>query len=205
MRTKDRILETALKLFNENGVSEVSTHHIASQCVISPGNLYYHYNNKKEIIRALFDQALLYISEQDKITNATKQTTTSSIEASLAFLNTLNWRYRFLKRDLPIILMNDPQLREKFHAIHQQQVNNLNRDLRKAITDGFYRELSPTDTIRLSKIFWLVALFFPTFLEVSGDEYTQENMVEGVDLIRLLINIMLTDKGKEQIRLEENK
>jgi hypothetical protein len=101
--------------------------------------------------------------------------------------------------------MNDPLLREKFHAIHQQQVNNLNRDLCKAITDGLYRELSPSDTVRLSKIFWLVALFFPTFLEVSGDEYTQENMEEGIDIIRLLINIMLTDKGKEQICLEENK
>ena len=205
MRTKDRILEAALELFNEKGVSKVSTHHIAAKCEISPGNLYYHFNNKEEIIRALFNQALLFVTEQDNITKASKQTTTSSIEASLAFLNTLNWRYRFLKRDLPIILMTDAQLREKFHAIHQQQVESLNRDLQKAIADGFYRELSPPDTVRLSKIFWLVALFFPTFLEVSGEEYTQENMAEGVYLIRLLINTMLTDKGKEQIHLEENK
>ena len=205
MKTRDRILEAALELFNENGVSEVTTHHVAIKCGISPGNLYYHYRNKEAIIRALFDQALIFVAEQAKHINKTTNATTTIIEQSLTLLSTLNWRYRFLKRDLPILLMNDPLLRETFHAVHQQQVGNLKQELTEAMSDGLYKELSPTETRQLSKIFWLVALFWPTFLEVSGDGFTREHLEEGIDLIRLLINLMLTEIGKERFCLEGNK
>lgn len=205
MKAKERILEAALELFNENGIADVTTHHVAAKCGMSPGNLYYHYRNKEEIIHDLFDQALEFIGEQEKNIGLNKKATTNTIEQSLALLGTLNWRYRFLKRDLPLILMNDQQLRDKFHAIHQLQLSNLNRDIAKAVTDGLYKELSPVEIMRLSKVFWLVALFWPTFLEVSGDGFTRENLDEGIDLIRLLINMMLSEQGKEQICLEDNK
>jgi hypothetical protein len=117
----------------------------------------------------------------------------------------LNWRYRFLKRDLPQLLINDQQLRELFHTIHQQQVENLRRDLSKSMADGIIQEFSGTDIYQLSKIFWLVALFWPTFLEVSGDEFSKENLDEGVGLVRLLVNLILSDKGKQQVHLEESR
>ncbi|MFN8512060.1 MAG: helix-turn-helix domain-containing protein [Chloroflexia bacterium] len=56
MSTRERILDAALGLFNERGTAVVSTNHIAAACGISPGNLYYHFRNKEEIIRALFDR-----------------------------------------------------------------------------------------------------------------------------------------------------
>src|SRR6266567_9459354 len=55
-RTRDRILEAALRLFNERGTAAVSTNHIAAEAGISPGNLYYHFADKQEIIRALHER-----------------------------------------------------------------------------------------------------------------------------------------------------
>jgi AcrR family transcriptional regulator len=52
--TKSRILDAALALFNERGTSNVTTNHIAEALGMSPGNLYYHYRNKAEIVRGLF-------------------------------------------------------------------------------------------------------------------------------------------------------
>ena len=53
-KTKDKILKTALALFNNEGESEVSSVDIAAVMGISPGNLYYHYKGKDEIIAELF-------------------------------------------------------------------------------------------------------------------------------------------------------
>lgn len=56
MKTRDRILECALTLFNEQGESNVSILEIANQLDISPGNLYYHFHGKEPIILELFER-----------------------------------------------------------------------------------------------------------------------------------------------------
>ncbi len=56
MKTRDRILECALTLFNREGEPNVSTLEIANEMGISPGNLYYHFHGKEPIILELFER-----------------------------------------------------------------------------------------------------------------------------------------------------
>jgi AcrR family transcriptional regulator len=56
MKTSERILEQARCMFNEQGVAAVSTADIAEALHISPGNLYYHFNNKQDLLVQLCEQ-----------------------------------------------------------------------------------------------------------------------------------------------------
>ncbi|SDS27502.1 transcriptional regulator, TetR family [Pseudomonas asplenii] len=56
MKTRDRILECTLQLFNNKGEPNVSTMEIANELGISPGNLYYHFHGKEPLVLELFER-----------------------------------------------------------------------------------------------------------------------------------------------------
>ena len=56
IKTRDRILDCALQLFNEQGEPNVSTLEIANELGISPGNLYYHFHGKEPVVLGLFER-----------------------------------------------------------------------------------------------------------------------------------------------------
>ncbi len=56
MKTRDRILECALELFNQMGEPNVSTLEIANELDISPGNLYYHFHGKEPLVMELLER-----------------------------------------------------------------------------------------------------------------------------------------------------
>ena len=53
-KTAQRILLASLELFNHHGEANITSVDIANELDMSPGNLYYHFKGKEEIIAALF-------------------------------------------------------------------------------------------------------------------------------------------------------
>ncbi len=64
MNTKERILAKALELFNQKGISSVSSKHISDEMGISYGNLCYHFPKKDDIILQLYLNMQKKIDEQ---------------------------------------------------------------------------------------------------------------------------------------------
>ena len=98
-KTKDRILHISLQLFNERGERSVTTNHIAAELGISPGNLYYHFRNKQEIIKELAQQYQAETLEMlalptDRPLNANDKISYFQV------LSNLLWAYRFIHRDV---------------------------------------------------------------------------------------------------------
>lgn len=123
MKTRDRILHTSLALFNEEGEADTTTLDIANEMNISPGNLYYHFKGKDQIITELFHQYEQAISH----------TLTAPIERPLSSVSGSvedNWfylyvvmeemyQYRFLYHNLDNILQRYPDIKRGFKRLIQ--------------------------------------------------------------------------------------
>jgi AcrR family transcriptional regulator len=114
-RTAQRILEAALDLFNRFGEPNVSTTLVAGELNISPGNLYYHYPAKEELINRLYEG---YEAELNELLHASEGV--HDVEDAWFFMHTLFeliWRYRFLYRDLNDLLSKNRHLETQFQLV----------------------------------------------------------------------------------------
>ena len=96
-RTRERILELSLKLFNEIGEPNVTTTTIAEEMEISPGNLYYHFRNKDDIINSIFSQFEQEIEKRLRFPDD-HRATIDEMWSYLQYMVDFTWRYRFLYR-----------------------------------------------------------------------------------------------------------
>ncbi|MBC7940569.1 MAG: TetR/AcrR family transcriptional regulator [Chitinophagaceae bacterium] len=114
-RTAERILEVALELFNRFGEPNVSTTLISAEMQISPGNLYYHYPAKDELINALFGRFEANLNELLQAADGVE-----NVEDAWLFLHMLFeliWQYRFLYRDLNDLLSKNRRLETHFQSV----------------------------------------------------------------------------------------
>lgn len=185
-KTRDRILEAALSLFNEKGTVAVTTNHIAAAIGISPGNLYYHYRNREEIIRDIFTK--METESRDGFSPiATGRTGLQSFEETFRFIQQFNKRFIFFKRELPILLMRDPELLERFQAVHRETLGLIRIMIDGAVAEGALRPLDATERQLLAEMSWMLTLFWPNYLEIAGDNDGDEGLERGIAMIRLLV------------------
>jgi AcrR family transcriptional regulator len=112
-RTRERIVETSLQLFNRDGAPHVTTADIAGEMGISPGNLYYHFRNKNQIIAELFaafERRLngLFSAPAGRLADV------EDLWLVLHLLFEAMWDYRFVYRDLDEMLSRDRRLQARF-------------------------------------------------------------------------------------------
>ncbi len=113
--TRDRILETSLQLFNAHGLPSVSTHKIAAEMGISPGNLHYHFKAKRLLVEWLyrrFEQRLLELADSADSVRAIDDLW---LTLHLTF-ETVNV-YRFVFRDIAHIEAEYPATAVKARAL----------------------------------------------------------------------------------------
>jgi AcrR family transcriptional regulator len=188
MTTRDRIIETAIELFNERGTKPVTTNHIAAAAAISPGNLYYHFRNKEEIIRAIFaqmDQAGL--AEFQRVNAETGSDPVQAMNSTFVMIQQFNWRYRFFKRELTSLIAADPLLREAFARTHGFLRALVLDSLDRSMDRGFLRPLAGPERELLAEAIWLVVLFWLNYLEVGGEEVTEATLERGSAVVRNLL------------------
>ena len=194
--TKDRILDAALGLFNERGTDTVTTNHIAEALSMSPGNLYYHYRNKAEIVRALFARIEGELSTNYALPPATPPSV-AVMEGMLVGNFQIQARYRFFFRDLTLLLNADPDLAAAYRGFREQGIVNTRALIDHFVSAGVLNPIGDDEAVDdLSQLLWLVGDFWLVFKDTGGAPFSAADMDQGVRMFRRLLTPHLKDLSK---------
>lgn len=108
--TREKIMVTAIDLFNRKGVTNVSTVQLSNELHISPGNLYYYFDNKEHLIRSIWQEMLLPKLDQLFCDDTYRESEEGLMEFFLQ-LSQYTYSYKFFYLELPAVLNNDPAMK----------------------------------------------------------------------------------------------
>lgn len=171
--TREHILQTSLELFNAHGEPSVSTNQIALEADISPGNLYYHFRSKHDIVLELFKRFLAQFRPLlDVPEGPTLEAEDLWFQLHLSF--ELKGRFRFLYRNLQDLTEQIPDLRKAFLAL---------LGLERKAASQLIQNLEAQDKMRITaaeKDLLLNNLMLALTYWVSyADLFEQENLATG--------------------------
>ncbi len=174
MTTKEKIIASALLLFNTKGVEKVTTRHIANAIGISQGNLHYHYASKNVVIETLFTQFLSEVkhAERFKNDNFEKEVVIASMKDNFAIM----YKYRFFFKDNEIVWRRLPRLKKQTVALFNLKKNQILEVIKLYKKQGIFRE-----EISKEQINFLANQFILTIISwLSASEY-MENKIDILD------------------------
>lgn len=190
-QTRQRILDASLAMFNAQGEPNVTTNHIADELEISPGNLYYHFRNKDDIIEQLFGG---YEARMDAALAAPsgRLPGLEDVWLQLHLVFECIWDYRFLYRDLVDILTRNRRLRLRFARILKRADEQAHTVMRGLVQAGVMRA-SADEVDAASTNILVIATFWLNYAAARGDKDERASIRDGIVQVMMLIAPFLRD------------
>ncbi len=198
-KTPERIMAASLELFNELGEPNVTMAAIADELNISPGNLYYHFRDKEQIVNALFAE---FKREMEELTDNTFEPPIS-VEDMWLFLHLLFekiWIYRFLYRDLVDLLSRYRILATQFKQVLGLDAR-LIADLCQGLVEAGEMQASVTQIQSLAVNMTVIATYWLSFAFVRNPrgKMDSEELSSGVYQVGSLLTPFLCDEAREHV------
>ncbi|WXL25390.1 TetR/AcrR family transcriptional regulator [Ectopseudomonas mendocina] len=199
-KTRDRIIQESLALFNAQGERNVTTNHIAAHLGISPGNLYYYFRNKQMIIAELFalleSQVDAFLRRpQERV--LTVEDKTFYLEAVLATM----WHYRFFHRDLEHLLESDTALAERYQRFSRRCLEQA-RDIYQGFVEAGILRMTADQIEALTLNGWIIMTSWIRFLctsRGSAGDLSEDLLRRGVYQILTLESGYVTEQASEAV------
>lgn len=200
VKTRDRILNASLALFNSVGEPNVTTLLISDELDISPGNLYYHFKSKGDIVEELFDSYELEMADL----LAVPEDADISLDQQSFFLHLLFEtvaRYRFLYQDLVNVLSRYDQLQTRFKRILKKKTEGF-----RTLCESFRRQklmiISDNELNALCQQLTLTACYWSSFDTLSHlDDRESVDPGRGVYQMMYLMLPYFGEFEQEQIAI----
>ncbi len=193
--TKQHILDTAIRLFNEKGFFNVSIREIADEMKISPGNLTYHFKKKEQLLEAIQDEILS--ASKDIIIPEGKYITLEHFEMIFQKFYAVQDRYRFYFTNILFLTVAHPKVLEKYKVRTAKRLE----DARKLVdyyinTNRLKPESNDIDYTYLIHNLWIVNMFWKhssSLIDLEKTNYLAKQSPMGS--LWHMLKPYLTEKG----------
>ncbi|MBP5989646.1 TetR/AcrR family transcriptional regulator [Piscinibacter sp.] len=186
-RTAERILEVTLELFNRFGEPNVSTTLISAELNISPGNLYYHYPAKDELINSLFDRYERALRELLQASDQVRNVEDAWLLFHMLF--ELIWQYRFLYRDLNDLLSKNRRLETHFQFVLRDK-NQAIQNVMAGLTRGGAMKIETRDMAPVATSMAVVLTYWLSYEYVRDPRRALEPESAGAALLRGAFHVL---------------
>jgi AcrR family transcriptional regulator len=198
-RTVERILAESLRLFNERGEANVTTGMIADSLNMSPGNLYYHFRNKDQIVERLFGRFAARI-DIDPRPPADASRAIEDLWLYLHLVLEAIWDYRFLYRNLDDLLARNRKLRGPFNRIIDRKLDVV-VGLCEGLVGAGAMKASREEIASVARNVLVVATYWLNFQSVRGrhDDLSAADLGQGAYQVLALVSPYLVGEARRHL------
>jgi len=194
-KTKEKILHSALSLFNQEGLPNVKLQTIADDCNISVGNLAYHFQYKEDLMVKITDNVN---SEISSITNSENNfPLLIDFDNQLAKYHSLINRYAFFFLDILELERNFPTIHEQRVKYIKVMINQIHQWITENEKKGIFQaEIHPDQYAHTAHTIWMTISFWLTQKRVLFKKDQDEEEFKILVWNQLLPNF--TELGLEE-------
>lgn len=178
-KTKQKIIQSSIELFNQKGLTNVRLQNIADRCDISVGNLAYHFPNKLAIIEAIDE--ILQSEIEPILTDKRRFPYLIDFDNQLSNFYFLINKYAFYFLDLLELERSYPDLQikrkqyiyEMIDQIHKWMLDNVSKSILQV-------EIHEEQYLHTAKAIWMIINFWMTQQQVKGGHHQDEGAFKVV-------------------------
>ena len=196
MKTNDKIIATAIKLFNLHGTKAISTNHIAKEMGISPGNLYYHFRSKNDIIRSISDNFNNELGSVFKIRLDTISDFSSNITSLFNRFFKIQQSYQFLFLEGVHLTKQDSRLLDNYTNLRSLIKKNYLELLSNLVKIKIMKRQSLNIIDDLLDAQWIIMWYWINHTILDRNTYDDFQIKKGIKLSFSIIKPQLTSIGK---------
>lgn len=188
MSTKDRIVKTAIKLFNSKGFKVVSLNEIASNLGMSRGNLTYHFPDKNILLEEISTEMWSKIKEARLKSRNLPSFQNLHEEVQRYYKFQKEYAFIFLDRHL----LNHPVVKKQFRKMTEQTIKDNEAAIAFAIELGNLEKEKIKGTYKnLAFITWMLTFFWLPQQLIRGERTSED----GEKMIWSILLPHMTEKG----------
>jgi len=195
MDMKEKITSAALSLFNKKGVQQITTNHIIDDLKISPGTFYYHFKNKEEVIRSIFQ---LITMDFSKIFSFPLDSFKDLIDIFKKIWD-LYYKYRFFYLEITTILLKDPILHNLYIKNQKSKFTKQQRLYKKGLEIGIFIK-TEGEIDYILKNLWIINDFWITYEFITNKRLTKACFKNGLKQTIHFLKPYISEQYSKQIQ-----